>query len=443
MQHRVMVGIFITGSKSLAGGKLTGRFLRMFAGLALVAATGCSAFRPGEVEQAPFIGRKLVREDKEARLRMEVAVPNPNEAAQLFGRRLDHIGVQPVWLRVENKRDKPVFFLPGIMDHQYFAPLEVAYQFHAPLRVKQSAALDAFFLSSAMPVYIPPGATKSGFVFTHLDLGLKQVSLALSEGSGLRQDMRYTFHVPISGLRAEHKRDEWKAALNDREVIHCDDERLRRELEKLPRATTDHTGKKEGDPLNIVVIGTEEDLDAFVDCEWTLTERITSATVWRTIRSSLFGSPYRYSPMSHLYYAGRPQDISMQKVRSSVNLRNHLRLWVTPLRYHGKPVWIGQISRDIGVRWTLKTRNLTTHKVNPNVDETRGYLLQDLVLGQTCRWWGFVKGVEPATMDQPRHNLTGDPYFTDGLRAVIELSADPVKPGDTVVRKWEIPPGHQ
>ena len=133
----------------------------------------------------------------------------------------------------------------------------------------------------------------------------------------------------------------------------------------------------------------------------------------------------------------------MQKVRSSVNLRNHLRLWVTPLRYHGKPVWIGQISRDIGVRWTLKTRNLTTHKVNPNVDETRSYLLQDMVLGQTCRWWGFVKGVEPATMDQPRHNLTGDPYFTDGLRAVIELSADPVKPGDTVVRKWEIPPGHQ
>jgi len=35
---------------------------------------------------------------------------------------------------------------------------------------------------------------------------------------------------------------------------------------------------------------------------------------------------------------------------------------------------------------------------------------------------GFATGVQPATAGAPRHNLTGDPYFTDGLRAVAILS---------------------
>jgi hypothetical protein len=154
----------------------------------------------------------------------------------------------------------------------------------------------------------------------------------------------------------------------------------------------------------------------------------------------VFGSQYRYSPVSPLYFEGRHQDIALQKARGSVKLRNHLRLWLTPLRYGGKPVWVGQVSRDIGVRWTLKTINLTTHKINPNVDETRSYLIGDLIHGQAVKWWGYVKGAEAAAYWEPRHNLTGDPYFTDGLRAVLELSADAVKPTDIRRMEWETPP---
>ena len=52
-----------------------------------------------------------------------------------------------------------------------------------------------------------------------------------------------------------------------------------------------------------------------------------------------------------------------------INERLHLRLWLTPLRYEGKPVWVGQISRDIGVRFTTKAWNLTTHRIDPDIDE--------------------------------------------------------------------------
>jgi hypothetical protein len=63
-----------------------------------------------------------------------------------------------------------------------------------------------------------------------------------------------------------------------------------------------------------------------------------------------------------------------------IHERNHLRLWLAPVKFRGKLVWVGQISRDIGVRFTRKT--IVTHKIDPDVDETRGFLVQDLWYSQ-------------------------------------------------------------
>jgi len=52
-----------------------------------------------------------------------------------------------------------------------------------------------------------------------------------------------------------------------------------------------------------------------------------------------------------------------------VNLRNHMRLWRAPVNLNSTPVWVGQISRDIGVHLTSKT--ITTHKIDPDVDGAR------------------------------------------------------------------------
>jgi hypothetical protein len=103
---------------------------------------------------------------------------------------------------------------------------------------------------------------------------------------------------------------------------------------------------------------------------------------------------------------------------------NHLRLWLLPVQYKGTLVWAGQIIREIGVRFTAKT--IVTHKIDPGVDETRSYLAQDLWYSQGLAQFAFVKGVGAAPIDAQRHNLTGDPYFTDGLRAVLWVSSDPV-----------------
>jgi hypothetical protein len=96
---------------------------------------------------------------------------------------------------------------------------------------------------------------------------------------------------------------------------------------------------------------------------------------------------------------------------------------MTPMRFEGQPVWIGQISRDIGVRFTSKT--ITTHKIDANVDETREFLVEDLFYSQAVSRLGYVGGVGVAPYNSPRKNLTGDPYFTDGLRVVMWVSHTP------------------
>lgn len=409
--------------------------LSHFVLLLLLASAGCHSFKPGLPQGTHFHHRHLNQSD--ADFSVTVSVPARPDLKHVFDRHLDHKGIQPVWISIENRRTNTAYLLPHALDSAYFAPLEIAYQHHKFGCRRMNAALDAFFLTNALPASIPPRSTRSGYVFTHQSLGRKKVKVMLADEEDIVRGKSYTFHAEIPGLQAEHKSNVVASVMSALPPIDCDDERLRHELQKLPRATTSRAGRSEGDPLNLVVIGTVDDLSAFVDCGWTLTERLTFGSAWRTLKSTLFRQEYHYSPISHLYHAGRPQDISFQKVRSSIKQRNHLRLWVTPLRYKGKPVWIGQVSRDIGVRWTWKTPTLTTHKINPNIDETRSYLVQDLA--PNCRWWSHVKGVEPAPPASPRRNLTGDPYFTDGLRVVMELTCEPTSEKEPTYRRWEAP----
>jgi len=151
----------------------------------------------------------------------------------------------------------------------------------------------------------------------------------------------------------------------------------------------------------------------------------------------LFGRRYRYSPMSALYLYGRAQDVGLQKARQTVDERNHLRLWLSPMRYRGMPVYVGQISRDIGVKLTTKSPILTTHEIDPDVDEARDYLIQDLLESQKVAKIGFVAGVVAATPDNPRYNLTDSPYWTDGLRVVFVISEEPTALNEIEFFDWE------
>ncbi|MGC1682401.1 MAG: LssY C-terminal domain-containing protein, partial [Pseudolabrys sp.] len=170
---------------------------------------------------------------------------------------------------------------------------------------------------------------------------------------------------------------------------------------------------------------------------WRLDEPFDLHSIYRTIRAFLFRSEYFNAPVSPLYVFGRQQDVALQKARDTVSLRNHLRLWLAPFTIDGQRVWVGQISRDIGIKLTTQSWYLTTHRISPEVDQDRFYLLQDLIMSGAVSRLGFVRGVGTSSMPHPQVNLTGDPYLTDGLRLVVFLN-EPRQAFDQIeVLDWE------
>ena len=356
-------------------------------------------------------------------MRVTTAVPSADETERIFGVKLYARNIQPVWVKVENMGDEILWFLPVGLDESYFTPIETSYRRQGRLpMLNLNRETNQDFYGKGMGLRISAGGETSGYVFTRVDEGTKSFNVDVI-GAGSQQ--RMTFFVPVPGLRLDHYDVDLKNLYSEDEIVDVDLAGLVAGLEALPCCVTDKKGKNTGDPLNIAIVGDIKDAYyAFMRAGWDETETIYGSSMWNTFKSTMSGSEYRYSPVSALYVFGRSQDAALQKARASIDQRNHLRLWITPMRYEGKPVWIGQISRDIGVRLTWKT--LTTHKIDANVDETREYLLEDLAYAQSLAKFGYVQGVGVQTFDSPRGNLMGDPWFTDGLRVVLFVAEQPV-----------------
>jgi hypothetical protein len=293
-----------------------------------------------------------------------------------------------------------------------------------PLRMitsrRANRKMDAFFQQQAIPLRpIDAGATSEGFVFTSFDAGSKLVHVRLM---GEAEPNEFMFTVQIPGFDADYLRHDAQQRYRPEELVDCNVDGLREYLLKAPRTTTNAKGSRDGDPANLVVAGEFVTVLSAFCGRWDETEIISLATCWKTARAFLMGSEYRYSPISPLFLYGRSQDFALQRIRESINERLHLRLWRTPLRFEGAPVWIGQVSRDIGVRFTWRTWNLTTHRIDPDVDEARDYVIQDLLEAERVVMAGYLEGVGACDSSSPRCNLTGDIYFTDGKRAAVLVS---------------------
>ena len=69
----------------------------------------------------------------------------------------------------------------------------------------------------------------------------------------------FSFALRIPGIQADFQRVDFNRLYKEDEQIHIDDPgKLREALAGLPRCTVDKKGKKEGDPLNLIL--SEEDL---------------------------------------------------------------------------------------------------------------------------------------------------------------------------------------
>ena len=292
-----------------------------------------------------------------------------------------------------------------------------------------------FFLERHVPVLIYPRSKVSGYVYTNLDPGAKAFAVELIGEQDIRS---FEFVQIVPGFEADFMRVDFHQLYESSDVQDLDLKGLREYLENQPCCVLGGDREKHGDPLNLVIVGDGRHvLATLVRIGWDLTETMRRDTAWRTAASSVFGSHYRTSPVSPLYLFGRPQDFALQKARHTINQRNHLRLWLAPVTLDGKSVWVGQISRDIGVKFSSKT--FVTHKIDPVVDEARLYITLNIAASESLYALGYVKGVGYSDQESPRFNYTKDPYYTDGLRVVLILGEERNPLDNLEFLPWEQP----
>ena len=113
--------------------------------------------------------------------------------------------------------------------------------------------------------------------------------------------------------------------------------------------------------------------------------------------------------------------MQFQKSRRRIDSVNLVRLWITPIRYQGKPVIVGSVERNI----------------DPNVDEAGNFVVQDLATSESISRYGLVDGVGVVKRSNPRRDLFNQPYWTDGNRAVLEIAEEPVTLENIQFFDWE------
>lgn len=396
--------------------------------------TGCaSPVSQPHTESSNYKNRVAVHKD--GGVQVSASALSADESLAVYGVPLANKGIQPVWIEVENRDDVAYWLMFPGLDPNFFPASEAADAFASK---RGNSRIEQRFQELAFHNPVPPGATTGGFVLTNLDEGVKMIQADLVANN---RHKSFSFVTPVPGFQADYssRRNFIHQGYTEEEIMdYTDDSAFRAALESLPCCVTNKKGSRKGDPLNLVVVGGLDDaFPALIRRGWRPTEKTWSGSVTRMVKSGLSGERYPYAPVSPLYLYGRGQDLALQKARDNIHQRNHLRLWRSPMRYRGKPVWVGQISRDIGSRLTIHSPYLTTHKIDPDVDEARVALVEDLAYSQNLTMIGVVKGVGAALKEKPRRNLTTDPYYTDGFRAVLIFDVHPISLAEIKFLPWE------
>jgi len=398
---------------------------------------GCAGSQPATSSLA-YQDRAVTR--TEGGLLVSAAVLSPEESAAVYGVPLADKNIQPVWIEVQNREDRNYFLLSPGLDPNFFPASEAAEAFVDSAPSDQRAELDRRFRDLGFHNPIPPGQSVSGFVLTNLNEGVKFIQVDLV---AKQRATTFSMFMAVPGLQADYKRSQvFKRAADPHESVvnYTDDEQFRAALENLPCCATNQDGSKNGDPLNLVIVGGLDDaFPALVRRGWSPTEQKWSGAIRRMVSAALSGERYVNAPVSDLYLFGRPQDLALQKARDNIHQRNHMRLWLSNMLYHDKPVWVGQVSRDIGIRATFHSPTFVTHKIDPDIDGARVALTEDMAYSQNLVRIGLVQGVGAAAQSAPRENLTTDPYYTDGFRDVLVFDRTPTRLSEIQVFPWITP----
>ncbi|HEY9721015.1 MAG TPA: LssY C-terminal domain-containing protein [Oscillatoriaceae cyanobacterium] len=175
---------------------------------------------------------------------------------------------------------------------------------------------------------------------------------------------------------------------------------------------------KAGDPINLVFVGSSDQVrSALAQAGWVSADPIDLASSLNIASAVAFHRPYPTAPVSALYEFGRAQDLAYQRNSDDAISRDHCRLWRCPKSdAQGHEVWLVNAAKDADVR----VLGGPTHVIAPTLDAERDYLAATLLATGRVSDDYRIAGI-----GHPYQGLNGegDPYDTDGMARVLDLSA--------------------
>ena len=179
-----------------------------------------------------------------------------------------------------------------------------------------------------------------------------------------------------------------------------------------PRVTATHE-KQPGDPLNVALIGTEEQVREIMEAaKWFPAAALGIRSDLKIAADTILSRPDVHAPVSSLYLYGRKEDLAFeQPVGNNPRQRNHVRFWKSDdVDGDGRPGWIGAASYDEKVGLSHTTGQIT-HHISPDVDSERDHLFDNLK--QTGKLADFYT-VDGYHQRLEGRNGGGDRWHTDG-----------------------------
>ncbi|HEV2495162.1 MAG TPA: LssY C-terminal domain-containing protein [Terriglobia bacterium] len=184
---------------------------------------------------------------------------------------------------------------------------------------------------------------------------------------------------------------------------------------------------KPGDPLNLVVIGSAEQIrSAFVSAGWSAAEEKNQKSIMRTVRAIAGDEGYGSAPVSQLYVYGRQEDLAFERMLNTFTKRHHLRLWrTTKTTPDGREIWLGAATHDTGID---VHPGVVSHAIDSDLDAERTKVGADL------EFTGMVSAQHLVTRADPLSQgltATGGTWKTDGRLLTVELKSGAAAASDS------------
>jgi hypothetical protein len=171
--------------------------------------------------------------------------------------------------------------------------------------------------------------------------------------------------------------------------------------------------KHPGDPINVALIGSEENLESIMQAAgWFRADPLGLKSDLRIAADTVLKRPYDEAPVSNLFLWGRKEDLAFeQPVGDDPRKRHHVRFWKSDkVDQEQRPLWAGSVTYDERVGLSHTTGQIT-HHIGPDVDAERDRLFEELKKTDDLASVQVIDGFHKTLKGR---NGGGDSWHTDG-----------------------------